>query len=170
MANDELEPGPDPSKHRSPRSRRPEPPARVPAALQSYNDDRPYSIRRPTEAEAVEVKREISAAVYYLRRWEDMDVRVRPYVTEHYVVGGREYDVKKMPPEVQAAVNVGAHTDHYWKANFYVARPKDRGIRVMSTDRADMARTRALEARGITPGAGQQPPAKHRRTVERRAT
>lgn len=186
MADDELEPGPDPRKVRNPMSRRPETPARVSAVLRSYNEDRAFSIRRGTQAEANKVKSEITAAVYYLNRWEGYDVRVRPYVTEHYSLDGVEYTYSartpkvaegwyahdgneyRTPAEFRTMVSKAANVDHYFKANFAVHDPLPRGFRQMSGDQLEAAHQASAEARGVTakPGSPRKRPA---RTVQQRA-
>lgn len=135
MSASELERGIDPTR---PRRRRPAPPARVPDALQSLNDNAPYSVKRPNEAEALKVAREIVAAVRWLRRWDDRDIRVAPYVREWYIIDGKEVDARDLPANAEP-------TDHYWRAHFYVHPPMERGLRV-----ADDA------ARGRSQAAAQQ--------------
>lgn len=183
---DDLEPGPDPRKLRDPRSRRPSAPERVDAVLRSYKEDRAFSIRRPTEAEALAVKTELTAAVYYLRKWDGYDLRARPYVTEHYSIDGVEYTYRPKTRRVAAgwfsedgqgistfslkskfetAKSRGA--EHYWKTNFWVHPPLEQGFRRMSDEQREIAHVASAEARGIT--LKSPPPARGRRTVQARS-
>lgn len=183
---DELEPGPDPRKVRDPRSRRPSPPVRVDAVLRSFNEDRAFSIRRPTDTEAIAVKSEITAAVYYLRTWEGYDIRVRPYITEHFQIRGVEYtyrpktrraaagwfaddntpiSAESLKSKFEAAKDSGA--SHYWKVNFWVHEPLERGFRRMSDSQREAAHEASAEARGITIRPSASP--RGRRTVQARA-
>lgn len=181
---DELEPGPDPRKVRNPKSRRPGAPPRVDAVLRSYTEDRAFSIRRPTQGEANSVKSEITAAVYYLNKWDDRDMRVRPYVTEHYSIGGVEYTFTEKsrntpqgwfnaagdeftPEQFKAKLAQAGNSDveHYFKANFWVHPPLPRGFRQMSDGQREVAHERSAEARGVTIKKPQA-----RRTVQARET
>lgn len=159
---DELEPGPDPKRVRDPRSRQPDPPERVPAVLRSYKEDQAFSIRRPTQAGALEVKSQITAAVYYLNRWvedpatpgHNYDLRVRPYVTQHWEDSNGEHTVTADNP-----APAGAKT--YWKCNFWVHKPLPRGFRQMDRDKLAEAHQRSAETRAVEP-------ARPRRSVARR--
>lgn len=182
MVDDELEPGPDPTKIRNPQSRRPAEPPRVGQVLRSYDESHAFSIRRPTEDEALAVKSEIAAAVYYLNRWEGYDVRVRPYVTEHYKLDGTEWTfnagTKRAPrgwyhgqyyattDEFQARLAQAERdrvpVEHYWKCNFWVHDPLERGFRRMSREQLDEAHQESAAARGVRLG-------RRRRVVEHRA-
>lgn len=186
MVVDDLEPGPDPRKVRDPRSRRPSAPARVDAVLRSYNEDRAFSIRRATEAEAIAVKTEITAAVYYLRKWEGYDIRVRPYVTEHFSIDGVEYTYRPKTRRAAAGWFAADGTGisefslkakfeaakpgeaaHYWKTNFWVHRPLEQGFRKMSDAQREAAHEASAEARGVTIKNPALP--QRRRTVQARA-
>lgn len=180
---DDLEPGPDPRKVRNPRSRKPDPPARAAHARRSYEENRSFSIKRDTEAGALAVKAEVTAAVYYLNRWEvdpktgeKYDVRVRPYVTEHWKLGATEWTFDKGTRKVPRGwydgdshfTESGFHTDsvfkallrqnpaatHYWKATFCVRAPMRRGFRQMDKDALEQVHRKSAEARGITIAQG----------------
>jgi hypothetical protein len=184
MTDDDLEPAPDPRKVRNPLSRRPERPARVDAVLRSYDEDRAFSIRRPDQAEANTVKSDITAAVYYLNKWEGRDIRVRPYVTEHYSVDGVEYTFSaktpkvaegwyahdgaeyRSPAEFKAMVSK-AKAEHYFKTNFWVHDPLPRGFRQMSEEQLEAAHTASAEARGVQKPEERR--ARPARTVQQRA-
>lgn len=158
---DELEPGPDPRKVRDPRSRRPtEQPVRVPDVLRSFNEDKAFSIRRNSEADALAVAAEIKAATYFLRRWEGYDIRVRPYVSVHWEDSrGNEHTIQK-----GQSAPAGARV--YYKTNFWVHPPLPQGFRTMDADTADDLRRRATEARL---GSEDERPAPRRRSVQQRA-
>lgn len=149
---DELEPGPDPHKIRDPSSRKPPEPKRVPDVLRSYREDKAFSIRRGTTAEAEAVSAEIKAAVRWLNRWgrdaggqhTDYDIRVRPYVTEHDDDG------------------------HYWKVNFWVHDPLPRGFRQMDADEMQRSHSRSAAVRGVSDYTQSQR-GRRRRSVEQRA-
>lgn len=180
---DDLEPGPAPLEPRNPKSKQPDAPLRVPQVLRSYAEDAVFSIRQPTEVAALAVKAQITAAVYWLNRWETdpstgkgYDLRVRPYLTEHYEIGGHEYDAKNLfEVGVELATDhfrkgdteyyvldghyieaenlvqavIAKATDHYWKVNFWVHPPLKRGMRQMPKEQADAARRKSAEKRGI---------------------
>jgi hypothetical protein len=153
----ELERSIDPTK---PRRRRPDRPARVPDALRSLDEDAPYSIKRPTEAEALKVATEITAAVRWLHKWEKMDVRVRPYVREWYVVNGEEVEARDLPEGAQP-------TDHYWRCHFYVHPTWERGLRVAGKDARERSQAAAQERKAEL---GLRPPVqpKTKRSVRER--
>lgn len=172
---DDLEPGPPPLEPRNPKSKQPDAPLRVPQVLRSYAEDAVFSIRQPDETNALRVKSEITAAVYWLNRWEidpttgkGYDLRVRPYLTEHVEIGGNEYEVKNLEPAALAKA-----TDHYWKVNFWVHPPLKRGLRQMPKDQADAARRKSAERRGIEnfkgSGGGRHAKPKPGRRVQKRA-
>jgi hypothetical protein len=154
----ELERSIDPTK---PRRRRPDPPVRVPDALQSFNDDTAYAIRRPTEAEALKVAAEIIAAVRWLRRWDGKDIRVRPYVREWFIVNGKDVEAFDLPKDAQP-------TDHFWRTHFYVHPPMERGLRVADDDARERSQTAAQQRKAEL---GLRPPVtrKARRTVRERS-
>lgn len=180
MVDDELEPGPDPGKIRNPLSRRPAPPPRIDQVLRSYNEDRAFSIRRRSEKEALEVKSEITRAVYYLNVWEGYDIRVRPYVTEHMDVSGVTYtfqpgnrklgrgwydaDGEFWTEDEFSEILAGGPAEHYWKTNFHVHDPLPRGFRQMSKGKLAEAHENSASTRGV---AFSTP--RTRRTVRDRA-
>jgi hypothetical protein len=155
----------------------------VAAVLRSYDEDRAFSIRRPTQAEANRVKSEITAAVYYLNKWEGRDIRVRPYVTEHYSLNGVEYTFSartakvsegwyahdgaeyRSPAEFRTMVSKAAKAEHYFKTNFWVHDPLPRGFRQMSAEQLLDAHSASAEARGVQIKPGNP----GRRTVQQRA-
>lgn len=142
---DELEQGPDPSKIRNPLSRRPARPARADQALRSYQEGQAFSIRRPSESEAMVVKSELIAAVYWLNKWGGYDVRVRPYITKHWTdERGSERTVDKDHPAPSYPV------EFYWKTNFRVADPQTRGFRSMSAEDHEAALRASARQRGVT--------------------
>lgn len=170
MVSDDLEPGPStPHTGHTPRSRRPATePARVDDALRSYQEDRWYAVRRPDRTAARKVTTEIKAAVYYLRRWKGYDIRVRPNITEHYTLDGVEYthkdqtdkvpehwfvqgykDATWTPDEFRALVKKAREVDHYWKANFWVHDPLNRGFRQMDSEQHEDLLRASAASRGV---------------------
>lgn len=203
---DDLEPGPNPLEPRNPKSKQPEQPLRVPQVLRSYDEGHAFSIRKHDEVEALSVKSEITAAVYWLNTWEtdprtgkDYDLRVRPYITEHYEIGGHEYEAKNLfEVGVELATDhfwrgdteyyvldghyyeagdlvqalIAKATDHYWKVNFWAHPPLKRGLRQMSPEQREAALRKSAEARGIKDfkGTGSGRHAKPKgRNVQKRA-
>jgi hypothetical protein len=156
----ELERSIDPTK---PRRHRPDPPVRVPDARQSLTDDAAYSIKRATEAEGLAVASEIIAAVRWLRKWDDQDVRVRPYVREWYVVNGKEVEARDLPADAKT-------TDHYWRTHFYVHPPMERGLRVADEDARGRSQAAAQERKaelGLRPPVKPEPKRTGRSVRER---
>jgi hypothetical protein len=153
--DDELEPaGPQPTRDRPNRSRRPEEPARAAQVLRAYAAGHEFCIRRPDEAGALNIKREINSAVYHLNRWEEnpntpgrnYNIRSRPYVLEHYAWNGVEHTVGEpgMPTPPKGA-------DHYWKTYFWVHDPLPRGFKQMDTDFIMDANRNSAVARAKSP-------------------
>lgn len=149
----ELEPGPDHRKVRDPSSRRPPQPKRVPEVLQSYYEDRQFSISCSTQEEALAVKREITSAVYHLNKWvvnpatgDKWDIRVRPWLSQHWRDDeGSEHTIikyDKFSPPAEAK-------DVYWKVNFHVHDPKDQGFRTMSRSDVENAHKKSAKSRGV---------------------
>lgn len=155
--DDELEPaGPQPTKDRPTRSRRPEEPVRAGQVLRAYAAGHEFCIRRPTEEAALDIKREIKAAVYYVNRWDGYDVRSRPYILEHYAWNGVEHTVGEpdMPTPPKSA-------DHYWKTYFWVHDPLPRGFKQMPADFIMDANRNSAVARAKS----GKPQGRHRRSV-----
>lgn len=161
MAAGELEYGIDPTK---PRRRRPEPPARVPEARKSLDEGRPLALRWDNEQDALIAAREVVAAVRWLRKWEEMDIKVRPYVREWYVIGGEEIEARDLP------VRPSRSDDHFWRTHFFVHPTLERGLRVANQDARDRSQAAAQQAKA---DLGLRPPVekserKARRTVRER--
>lgn len=182
----------------NPRSRRPAgPPPRVDEVLESYNDGPVRSdgfhegdvvvIRRPTEAEATAVKKEITAAEYYLQTWEHRNIRVRPYITEQYDLDGVEYTYRRgteaapaswypeddprteySVKEFKGLIASAKKVDHYWLVRFQAHDPMPRGLRQMSKEQRDAILRRSAASRGvdITLPGPESRPAPKRRSVE----
>lgn len=164
MMSDDLEPGPDPRKVRNPLSRRPAEPPRVDQVLRSLTEDRAFSIRRSSAAEALAIKAEISTAVHYLNKWHGYDVRVRPYVTEHYNIRNKEWtynkgtkklaegwyhgDEYRSPADFAKILSSQVGT-HYYKTNFWVHEPLPRGFRTMDEATISAAHKASAATRGV---------------------
>jgi hypothetical protein len=176
MATYEAEPGTDPTKPRRVRKPSPEP-KRVPEALQSLREDRPYRIKADTEDEAKQAATEIIAAVRWLRKWGGKDCRVAPYVRQHFIVNGKDYDDRELD-----GIDVSKVTSTYWACEYLVHPPFETGLRL--ADPRTRANVQYMAQEGKF-AAGQRPgppvdrparavpepaPARPRRTVAVRRT
>ena len=172
MMLEELEPGPDPHRIRNPMSRKPPEPPRLDQVLKSYGlwklyPDEPrksaFSVVVDTETAAEQVKAQLIAAKRWLNRWgykdEQYDIRVRPWITQHWTDADGEHQVGLDGP-------LPAGAKSFWKTNYWVHEPLKRGFRVMPTDRMEQAHRKSAETRGTGYTPPQRRPA---RTVERRA-
>lgn len=158
----ELEPGPDPNKSRNPRH--PAEPPRIAEVLRSYHEDRQFSIPCSTYEEALDVKRQLTRSVYHLNLWHEnpatgkkWDIRVRPWLSEHWDNGDGErtlYKGMSAPPGAEI----------YWKVNFHAHDPKDQGFRRMSKDQMEAAHRKSAQSRGVA-----LPRTRRRRVVEQTA-
>lgn len=142
-----LEPGPVAKKRRRRASPKPE---QFEDAMVSLNEGLPKSARFSTLEEAKGYKKGIDAAVYWIRRWgaqelggdpQRYNVRGNPFISEHYVIDGLEYDVEDQD---LSAADVKDASDHYWRTNFYLRQPEGRGMAVIPRDKM-----REIQQKGI---------------------
>jgi hypothetical protein len=142
-----LEPG-VPKKRR--RSVTPRPPL-FDDAMESFNENELKSAKFYSIEEAEEYEKGIKAAVYWIRTWgpkgelpgdpEQYKIRGNPFITEHYIIDGVEYDADDGDLSEQDIADAKAH---YWRVNFHLKEPEKRGMALKSP-----AEIRAIQAPGI---------------------
>lgn len=116
-----------------------------------FRPGKPLFIKKDTEEEARALEPQFSKAEYYLRVREGLKLRLACYVTEHYVVGTRDYRVDKTHPDLldlilDAAEELVLPVEHFWKFTWAGHTPKPRGLGNMPPEAAANLRQKAAAA------------------------
>lgn len=154
------------------RKRKPSPePEMLADAMVSLNEGLPKSARFATRAEAEEYKHGIDRAVYWIRQWgaqvfggdpQRYKVRGNPFVSEHYVINGVEYD---LDADELGPADTGRATDHYFKCNFYLRQPEMRGMAVLPPEQIRKIQQAAIDKKRADAAARAAATQRSRRTV-----